>query len=837
VSVAIGRDPGATIGGTEASPRADPASIVVSGQARFTVLTAALLRLEWSASGRFEDGASQIFVNRRLPPVSFDVRREDPETLSIRTEALRLTWRDEGRPFDERTLRVEVGGIEPPVVWAPGTKPRGNLLGTVRTLDRVSGSCPLPPGLLSRDGWSVVDDSRSLVFEEYPDGWIRQRADPGALDLYFFGHGRDYTRALRDFVAVAGRIPMPPRWALGCWWSRYWPYSEGDFRALVGEFERHGVPLDVLCVDMDWHSKGWTGYTWDPRHFPDPARFLRWARSSGLRVVLNLHPAEGVGDHEERFEEMARALGLDPAQTRRIPFDCTDRRFMKAYFEVLHHPLEKQGVDFWWIDWQQGTESTLPGLDPLWWLNHLHCTDATRSAHRGGRRPLLLSRYGGPGCHRYPLGFSGDTYSNWESLSFQPRFTATASNVGFAWWSHDIGGHYPGPVEGELYVRWIQWGAFSPILRTHATRHPQAERRIWAFDDRIFRASRDAMRLRAALVPYIYTAARRTHDTGVGVCRPMYYAFPHDDRAYRCPGQYMFGEDLIVAPVTRPVDPGTGLADVDLWVPPGAWVDLFTGRVVSGPRDLSLRATLEEMPVLVRAGAPLPMAPPGLRCGDGPPTVLQVHVFAGTGGASEVYDDDGVTSGYEHGAYTLTPLRFSREEGRRVVEIGPASGGFGGMGRSRIWSIHLRDTPPARHVLVNGAPLRRRDRHPRGSGSWHYDERALANVLWPGEVAVDASLRVEFEIDQDPAVESLLRRGLRGCMRRLEALAEALPEDGPEELAEVPQWRRDLAEAPGEVVMRLASLRAHWPALRAALGSLDAAAAAAEDALRRVEED
>ena len=195
---------------------------------------------------------------------------------------------------------------------------------------------------------------------------------------------------------------------------------------------------------------------------------------------------------------------------------------------ILHHSLEKQGVDFFWLDWQQEPTTTVPGLNPTWWLNYVHFTDMERE----GKRPLLFHRWGGLGNHRYQIGFSGDTYSTWPSLAFQPYFTATAANVGYGYWSHDIGGHMPGTVDPELFTRWVQWGAFSPVLRTHSTKNPDAERRIWAYAPQYATAMRRAFLKRYALIPYIYTAARETYDTGISILHPLYYDFPEEEGAY-----------------------------------------------------------------------------------------------------------------------------------------------------------------------------------------------------------------------------------------------------------------------------------------------------------------
>jgi alpha-glucosidase (family GH31 glycosyl hydrolase) len=195
----------------------------------------------------------------------------------------------------------------------------------------------------------------------------------------------------------------------------------------------------------------------------------------------------------------------------------------------LHYPKEEQGIDFWWMDWQQGERSKVQGLDPLYWLNHLHFYD---QAKKGKKRPFIFSRWGGLGNHRYPIGFSGDTVITWDSLCFQPYFTATASNVAYGWWSHDIGGHFMGMEDGELFTRWTQYGIFSPILRMHATRDPYIDHCPWAYDQNTLHASRTALRLRHAFVPYIYSMSWRNEVQGIPLVQPMYYEHPELDDAY-----------------------------------------------------------------------------------------------------------------------------------------------------------------------------------------------------------------------------------------------------------------------------------------------------------------
>jgi alpha-glucosidase len=777
-------------------PRADPAAIVTVGQARFTVLTPRLVRLEWAADRRFEDRPSIVFVNRRLPVPPFTTRR-DGDRHEIDTGPLRIRYRPaadaRGRGFTPDSLSIEVDVAGERVTWRPGLDATGNLRGTVRTLDGIEGPTALEPGLVSRDGWAVVDDSRRPLFDDSDWPWALARPERPAVDWYFFGHGRDYKGALADFVAVAGRIPMPPRFAFGAWWSRYWAYSDTELMDLVREFEAHDVPLDVLVIDMDWHVTfgaqwftrardqaghilGWTGYTWNRTLFPDPRAFLAWLEARGLKTTLNLHPASGVQPHEEAYPEMARAMGIDPATRRYVPFDLTDRRFAEAYLKLLHHPREDEGVDFWWLDWQQKPETPIPGLNATWWLNYVHFTDMERR----GRRPLIFHRWGGLGNHRYQIGFSGDTVSVWESLAFQPYFTATAANVGYAYWSHDIGGHQPGVVSPELYTRWVQFGAFSPILRTHTTKNPDAERRIWAYPPDHARAMRDAFLLRYALVPYLYTEARRTYDTGVAFLRPLYYDYPGEPLAYETPAQYTFGEAMMAAPITHPMDPATGLARQGLWLPPGRWIEWFTGTPLEGGRTATRAFLLDEIPVYVKAGAIVPMQPKMRSTGERPLDPLVLAIFPGEHGETRVYEDEGDTPGYKTGAHAWTPVRVQRTGADAlVVRVLPLEGRYPGMPAERGYELRLLNTLPARRVAWQGREVGFARDGVGPAPCWSYDGRTLTTVIRVPRSPVDEPVEVTFASPLRWDEADALVAGVRGRLARLAQAMQLLNRSWP----------------------------------------------------------
>jgi len=674
-------------------PIANPDAVVETKDVRFTVLTDHLIRLEYSKEGRFEDRPSQAFWFRDQPIPSFK-KTVTESSVEIETEFLHLKYQSTSKGFTAKTLSITLK--QTGVTWKYGDKQTDNLKGTARTLDNAGGRTKLENGLLSRSGWAVVDDSETLVFNE--NGWLELRKSKQTLkvfkafkvsqkDLYFFGYGSDYASCLRDFTAVAGSIPMIPRYILGNWWSRYWEYTQDELQTLMDDFRAHDVPLSVCIVDMDWHitktgntSSGWTGYTWNRKLFPDPNGFISWLHEQGLRTALNLHPAKGIYSHEEQYAQIAKWMGKDPASKKPVPFDISDPHFMQGYFEILHHPYEKDGIDFWWMDWQQGKTSKLTGLDPLWMLNHLHYYDLGRDGHK---RPFVFSRWGGLGNHRYPIGFSGDTLVRWSALAFQPRFTSTAANVAYGWWSHDIGGHMFKDKTPELYLRWVQFGVFSPIFRVHSTKLSTLERR-----PRIFHAARDAMQLRHALIPYIYSMAWRAHRTGISLITPMYYERSEDNSnasAFEAQDQYFFGSELIVAPIIAPSDPKTGLATKQVWFPSGTWFNFFTGEQYQGDQWHEITATLEDIPVFAKAGAIIPLAPKPKWGGLDNPTELDIYIFPGVDNTFDLYEDDGETTDYQHGKYAVT--RFDLKD--NTFTIHPAQGDLSVIPAKRTYRIHI----------------------------------------------------------------------------------------------------------------------------------------------------
>ena len=665
---------------------AEDAAIIQGEKYRFTVLTEEMIRLEYCEDGKFEDRATQCVIDRKFKVPEYQVI-ENEESLEIITDKIHLVYNKQ--KFTDYGLSVQVRGNISVYhsIWHFGEEAT-DLRGTARTLDEADGAIELEHGIISRFGYGILDDSRSLVITE--DGWVEPRKED-CIDIYFLGYGHEYEHCLKDYYHLTGKTPLLPRYALGNWWSRFYRYNDQEYKALMTRFEKEEIPFSVSVIDMDWHlvdidpkyGSGWTGYTWNKELFPDPKEFMTWLHDHRLKVTLNVHPAGGVQAHEEKYKEMAEAMGRDWEKEEPVNFDVTDQKFLKAYFEYLHHPNEEEGVDFWWLDWQQGGLSKIPGLDPLWMLNHYHYLDSGRR----GKRRLTFSRYAGMGSHRYPVGFSGDTIISWESLAFQPYFTANASNVGYGWWSHDIGGHMKGYRDEELSTRWIQFGVFSPIMRLHSSNSAFTGKEPWNYNAVSENIMKRYLKLRHEMIPYLYTMNYHASHDGQPLIRSMYYLEPEQPEAYEVPNEYYFGTELVVCPITEPTDKAAGTACVKAWIPEGKWYDIFSGLKYDGGRMLELYRSLEDIPVLAKEGAIIPLTDLTEYTNSVEnPKELAVKIVPGKKNAFILMEDTGDTCEDKEENWAQTKLEWINEN---EFIIHPANGNLDVIPKRRTWKMEF----------------------------------------------------------------------------------------------------------------------------------------------------
>lgn len=521
-------------------------------------------------------------------------------------------------------------------------------------------------------------------------------------------------------------------------------------------------------------------------------------KAMGLLTSGNLHDANGIAPYEDQYSAFCAAMGANPAANQTFAFDIANETYALAVEDVILKPLQDQGFgDFWWIDWQQGgTQGGCKGgkMNPTILLNRLRGTSNIRRGET--QRGMILARYGGLGSHRYQVGFSGDVQDvSWANLAYQPYFSFTASNVLFGFWSHDLVGPFgaPSTYDWELYTRWLQWGAFSSVFRTHdrgmasgacAQDDPAtcAVIKMWDAPTPYFEAIRAAVQERHRLLPYLYNGMWKAYNTGISIMRPLYYYWPAENNAYlgdqngNYPA-YMLGDDMVVIPVVTAGYNNDTLARVLFWLPPGTWINELTGDVVQGNITVQGVYDLSEVPRYVRAGAVIPKLPLVLGKTIGRAmqqyTSLEVHLYTIPGtssGSVDLYEDDAVSTDYLNGKYATTTISFKRSAKQLQISVATPQGGYDEMPTQRDYTFRYTGSPPT-SVTINGAAASFSSTG--GPNTWWYDGPCAQVVIQTAVVPVNSALTVvvvpsAFTTDEAPLF------GLKGQVSRANLAKQTL---------------------------------------------------------------
>lgn len=692
---------------------------LVIGNYRFTFITDNLVRMEYAIDAKFLNDSTLFAVNRTVGDVNVRTERIKGEKYAFSTKIMRIEFENDGMPFGQCNLRVKFNMDGKEKSWCLSDTQSHNLLGALVTLDAVDGPVPREEGLLSRDGWYLINDTGKDV---YKNGWLQLRDRNHVQDLYLFVYGTDYKAALRSLAAISGRVPMTRKYVHGSWYCRWWAYTADDYRDIVRGYSEHDFPLDVLVFDMDWHRKdgkvglghaftrGWTGYSWNRKLIPDPAGLIKEFRDQHIYVTLNDHPHDGLRPTEDAYPAFIRALGIDTSRTDVPVFDAGDRRYMKAFLDYAHGESDSMGVAFWWQDWQQDyaypvVRGTTTKHVP--WLNELYFNHSKRGNLRGAG----FARWGGWGDHRHPIQFSGDAVGNWDMLRFEVDLTVTSGNSGCFFWAHDIGGFYDG-MNSELYTRWTQFGLLNSSLRIHSVVGEKMDRRPWLWGEREEKAMRRVYHLRSQLMPYIYSSVRQCHTDMLPLNRGLYIEQPDEEESYKHAGEFYFGDLLLGAPVTEAGKGVSKTVEQQVWFPGGCdWYSLFTGKKYEGGKKAMVSCPLEESPVFVKGGWPLPMQPYASRMASVALNTLVVRCYPGNDGCKntyQLYEDDGQTTDYEAGRFATTSLTYARKAGHTEITIAPVQGSYEGQPAKRRYSIELPGVDRNARVKVCGRRVKAR---------------------------------------------------------------------------------------------------------------------------------
>ncbi len=659
--------------------QAHPSEII--GQIRIQPLGPHLLRIEQKGAGGFEDRATFTIQDRPEGFRGYQVARAHG-TTTLSAAGYAVCVPGSARSYEDVRVRV----------------PNGQWDRTLGPADLQRSFLPSPSDL--PEVWILADHPRVVPPrwgalpppEEVADQHSGWDLENGAPDLYvFFPKASGYEAFRKDYLRLTGAIPLPPLYAFGLWYSRYHPYGEDTALDVIERFRQENIPLDVFVVDTDWRVGASCGYQVHAELFPDMERFIRRAHEQKVRVMFNDHP-EPVGKHALAPEELA------------------------FRFEGLTSLL-KQGADVWWFDrnWHTHLQSPVEGLNKeVWGMRLYH--DITQ-AHAPRRRPLIMSNVDGinngrleapshPAAHRYPIWWTGDTLSDWEALRAGVQNGVDSGIVSLLPYVHeDLGGHH-GQPDAEYYTRFMQFGAFSPIARIHCT--AQRTRYPWFYGRDTKQIVGEFFRLRYRLLPTIYAAAHEAHRSGLPLLRRCDLEWPQVPEA-KDSTQYLFGDDLLVAPIMQAGDL-QGTAARNVWIPEGEWTDAWSGKTHIGPARIEIACPLEQCPLFVRRGGVVISLPQSYFT-EGRPwdhVVLNAFVPAKDSSATRLlYEDDGNTTDYTHATCGQTLIRLERTPAGALLAIEPSAEYSAFMCQRRTWTVRW-DVPKGqtvRGVSLNGKPL------------------------------------------------------------------------------------------------------------------------------------
>ncbi len=577
-------------------------------------------------------------------------------------------------------------------------------------------------------------------------------AEGGEMNYYFFA-GPTPKRVVSRFTELVGRSPLPPRWSMGYIQSRYSYYPESRVRFIASNFRERNIPCDGIFLDIDYmdHAKI---FTWDKKRFPDPGRMLADLRQQGFHVIAIVDPYVKV-EPDYWVYQQALAGGFcvkkpsgELVTGRGWPGESAFPDFasakVRAWWGTLLKDYLDEGIAGFLTDMNEPTFITADHRPQTFDLDAVHEADNGRTNHaeihnvygmletiatrdgmlrvRPNERPLIITRATYAGGQRYAAQWSGDNWGTWDHLRLSIPMLSTMGLSGLQFSGADIGGIFPVPSP-ELYTRWLQSGVLTPFCWTHSGGPGNLE--PWAFGNRLEEINRDSIKLRYHLLPYIYTAFWEAAETGIPIMRPLLLDYPDDWAAVNRNDEYLFGNDLLVAPVTKDYDISRGV-----YLPRGVWYDFWTDHRYVGPVQIEASAPMERLPLFVRGGAIVPSQQDMQFADQASIDPLTLDVYPDGTSSRPYYEDDGISFDYQHGVFLRQTFTARQGEQGVTVEISAREGSYSPPRRALVIKIHAQKLAP-RRVTLAGQPFVARNSVKdlqAASDGWVYDEKA--GIVW-----------------------------------------------------------------------------------------------------------
>ena len=599
-------------------------------------------------------------------------------------------------------------------------------------LYQMNNTAPVP-FLVSSRGWGILVDTgayASFSRDIYGTTFYTDAVDMG--DFYFCGTD-SIDGAIAAYRYLTGSVPMMPKWLFGYAQSKEHYHTQAEILDVLHEYRRRGVPLDLIVQDWNyWRQGTWSDKSFDPTRYPDPTGMCEDIHKNHAHVMISVWPNTRGGDNFRELYQKDHLLTDDGTFGGGGVYNVFDRAACDTYTSQLEN-VRRHGFDAWWCDatepFEQGygdritAEELKARVMPRYrryfdsrkinLFSLLHARNVyhyTRRAEQDGKRVVNLTRSGYAGQQRYgAIVWSGDIGGSFEEMKKQIAEGLNFCASGLPYWSLDIGGFFPShggatyncgvpyralsdPGYRELYVRWLQFGCFLPVMRSHGTTFP---REIWRFGEAgepFYDAIEKFIRLRYTLMPYIYSTAWQVTAHDATFIRLLAFDFPHDARALREDTSYLFGPSLLVSPVVEPqyyegADTPLDAPRVkEVYLPSGAdWYDYWTGERHTGGQSVTVDTPIDIMPLFVRAGSILPTSPVMQYVDELPTAPYTVTVYPGADGDFTLYEDSGDGYAYERGEYAEVDLHW--DDTARVLTIGARRGDFPTLVRVREWKL------------------------------------------------------------------------------------------------------------------------------------------------------
>ena len=668
---------------------ADDKAIIKSNCFRITILTDRLVRLEYSSNGVFNNYETTIVKNRRFDVPDY-TKQEDDSILKIDTRYFTLSY-FKNASFNSRTLKAKskTNGEE----WYYSQKEVKNFNSTSMSLDNMTKMPQLEKGLFAPTGIATIDDSNSLCFDENRNVVSLDRGKD-YVDLYLFVYDKDFALCLRDYYNLTGYPAMIPRYALGNWWSKECDYKDYEVLAKIDRFKMHGIPISVFLLDDGWSKRDAkypnikTGFSFNEEYYSNPTEFIKKVHESDIKFGLKINPQYGFYPFEHNFQYVSQYLPVN--KEGYVNFSPSDLKAVDVLFKVLTHPLESLGVDFFWNDYFTSDKNN------MYLMNYYMSLDSLRN----NKRSLILSRNSTYNAHLFNVLYSGRNVIDWNTLKMLPFYTLNSANIGACFWSHDIAGSTGGIEDNDFYLRSIQLGVFSPILRFNTVRGLYFKREPWKWDVVTNSIASDCLRLRHKLIPYIYSECYEYHKNGRLLIQPFYYynlKF-YDDENYS--NQYYFGSSFMISPIIKPMDPDMNRTIQRFFIPEGVWYDFQDGKRYLGNHKYIGFYSIDNYPIFVKQGSIIPMAGPNSFMSYKNPKDLEIHVFPGKSNTYHLYEDDGETYNYKEGRYCITEIDYNYRKSNYTLIIRPIEGDLNALLPKRDYKIVFRNTKKSDNVVV-----------------------------------------------------------------------------------------------------------------------------------------